>query len=227
MYKIRKSGKPHVVFLTDILCKKYLDGGYEFEQTITTDTGKPNIKNEIIEHAYQEGKMKQIQIDNENIIDFEKYLQVNIKNPYKQKSIKRVTKIDNSQFNKAVMGILEGEKLNKLHKAKWIANELKKVKEKDEKEIGKCCIRLYTMKSFLYKLLNRVMREADYISSNGYLMFVSERDKIYGRTFGPFCLLLYRYLRDNRNNEIRTVCGGAIFEIIVTMKLELSTVEQI
>lgn len=42
--------------------------------------------------------------------------------------------------------------------SKRLAGQLSQMKEKSKAEIDQCCIRLYTMESFLYKLLDHTMR---------------------------------------------------------------------
>jgi hypothetical protein len=55
----------------------------------------------------------------------------------------------------------EGKKAGRQREAQWMANELLKVKNCSEEEIWRCCARLYTMESFLYKKLNEAMRLVD------------------------------------------------------------------
>lgn len=96
---------------------------------------------------------------------------------------------------KAAAGIEEeGTKLGKKTDAQFMANELRQQKGKGKQKIGECCIKLYTMESFLYKLFNQVMREAE-VKDNHRFSFVLDRDKNYGRTLGPYCSLLCIYLR--------------------------------
>jgi hypothetical protein len=79
---------------------------------------------------------------------------------------------------------------------KWLAQQWLKVKRfgNDEiarlyveasTEIGQMCFYLYTRESFLYKLINCVLREP-YMRTDAQL-----------KTLGPFCYLLYRYLLMN------------------------------
>jgi hypothetical protein len=82
--------------------------------------------------------------------------------------------------------------IGKKNEAEWIANELRKVKHKGEKEISECCVKLYTIESFLYKLVNKVLREAVIEKASAFSEFVSETDKNYGRTLGPYCWLYYK-----------------------------------
>jgi hypothetical protein len=69
---------------------------------------------------------------------------------------------DNEKHNilkKAMLGILhEGKLAGKQSEAKWINQQLEKVKNKTKKEISECCVYLYSLESFLYKSLNHTMR---------------------------------------------------------------------
>ena len=141
-------------------------------------------------------------------------------------------KINEELVEKAAAGIEEeGAKLGRRKEAEFIANKLRKVKEKWnkkwtgrkqekcegiwfeerhewdkeirewEKEIRECCVKLYTIESFLYKLVNKVMREAEkrmildgWFHENSTSEFESERDENYGRTLGPYCWILQKYL---------------------------------
>jgi hypothetical protein len=97
-------------------------------------------------------------------------------------------------LEKAAAGIEEeGTKMGKKTEAQFMANELRKQRGQGKKKIGECCIKLYTMESFLYKLFNQVMREAEVKDNHGF-SFVLNRDKNYGRTLGPYCSLLCIYL---------------------------------
>ncbi|CAF0880648.1 unnamed protein product [Didymodactylos carnosus] len=60
--------------------------------------------------------------------------------------------------------------------AQWLAEQLRLVKPKGEDEIYKLFILLYTYECFLYKLINKTLREDDY-------------SKI--QTLAPFCGLLH------------------------------------
>ena len=60
--------------------------------------------------------------------------------------------------------------------ANWIAKKVRQMKHKNKTEINIICIRLYTMDSFLYRLVNTVLRENDLskmkaIASYCYLLF--------------------------------------------------------
>jgi len=88
-------------------------------------------------------------------------------------------------FNKiielAAKGIIQhGEGLGKKEEAEWIANQLLQALSNYEKTqkmsiIEDCCISLYTRESFLYKSINKMLREED----------SSQVDAL-----GPFCYLL-------------------------------------
>ncbi|CAF0912875.1 unnamed protein product [Didymodactylos carnosus] len=82
-----------------------------------------------------------------------------------------------ARVEQAIQGLLvEGEKLQKLCEAKHIVKELMNVKDKQWDVISKCCVKIYTRESFVYKLLNRTLREGDMTKVD---------------TLGAFCDLLY------------------------------------
>ncbi|CAF1222715.1 unnamed protein product [Didymodactylos carnosus] len=81
----------------------------------------------------------------------------------------------------ATCGILtEGIQLGKEIETKWICNYLENVIGKSSIEILQCCVHLYTRESFLYKLVNKTLREEDTTKID---------------TLAPFCALLAAYLR--------------------------------
>ncbi|CAF2790044.1 unnamed protein product [Rotaria sp. Silwood2] len=83
---------------------------------------------------------------------------------------------------KACKGILkEGESIGQKFEAQMIADRLNSVKNESKDEIYKCCIQLYSMESFLYKLVNSTLRNED----------MSKFDSL-----GPYCWLLCNYIRD-------------------------------
>ena len=101
---------------------------------------------------------------------------------------------------KTAEGIEEqGAKLRKKKEAKWIADELRRVKGQGKKEIGDCCVRLYTMESFLYELINRFQREAKLKTHNWSddfdRQYMSVVDEDNYRTLHPYCVLLRDYLK--------------------------------
>ncbi|CAM2701708.1 unnamed protein product [Rotaria socialis] len=60
---------------------------------------------------------------------------------------------------KAALGIIEeGKIVGQLNLARWMAKQLIEKKNKDAKEVWKCCAYLYSLESFLYKTLNETMR---------------------------------------------------------------------
>jgi hypothetical protein len=82
--------------------------------------------------------------------------------------------------DKAVQGILEeGRLVGKMKESHWLAQQLTDVKSKSWDEIALRCIHLYTRECFLYKLVNKSLREED----------LSKVD-----TLGPFCNLLWNSL---------------------------------
>ena len=83
-------------------------------------------------------------------------------------------------IKKAAQGILdEGRLLGKFVESQWLANQLHAVEKKSWDEIARCCLYIYTRECFLYKLLNKTLREED----------LSKID-----TLGPFCDLLWNSL---------------------------------
>ncbi|CAF3644118.1 unnamed protein product [Rotaria socialis] len=89
---------------------------------------------------------------------------------------------------KAKLGILhEGQLVGKQCEAKWIVEQLEKVKDKTKKDIGECCVYIYTLESFLYKILNHAMRLIGDIDHENIWQSKIE-------TLGPFAFLLYYYL---------------------------------
>jgi hypothetical protein len=86
---------------------------------------------------------------------------------------------------KAAFGITEaGVKLGKQKEAERISKQLMDKKDQGIEEVWRCCIRLYTLDSFLYKTLNKTMRYiggADH--ENDWRSMVPK--------LGPFALLLW------------------------------------
>ena len=95
--------------------------------------------------------------------------------------IKRNPEVSMSeQVEMAADGILkEGIQLGTVAESKWLAEALRSVKDKDFNDIAIRCIYLYTRECFLYKLLNRTLRNED----------LSKID-----TLGPFCDILWNSL---------------------------------
>lgn len=71
-------------------------------------------------------------------------------------------------------------------KAKWIAERLRNMKDKSKSDISITCLRLYTKSSFLYKMINEILRENDL-------------SKI--ETTAPFCFLLFQTSYDSSLND--------------------------
>lgn len=79
-------------------------------------------------------------------------------------------------IEKAAHGILiEGTKYGEPKKAEGMAKQLRALKGKDKTEITQCCVQLYTENSFLYKMINQVLRDDDKTKLD---------------TLGPYCYLL-------------------------------------
>lgn len=86
---------------------------------------------------------------------------------------------------KAAAGIIiEGRKIGKRHEAEKIAEKLREKRHCGIQEVWKCCAKLYTMDSFLYRRLNETMR---LIGDKNH----EQRWREQARTLGPFCLLLW------------------------------------
>ncbi|CAF0768119.1 unnamed protein product [Adineta steineri] len=100
---------------------------------------------------------------------------------------------------RAATGIIEeGKKVGKQHEAKKMAEMLTAKKSLGMKEVWKCCARLYSMDSFLYRKLNEAMRLI------GSLEHEQEwRTNIH--TLGPFCLLLWDNPFGDKSTEPGTI----------------------
>nr|ACD54799.1 NAD(P)(+)-arginine ADP-ribosyltransferase-like protein [Adineta vaga] len=102
----------------------------------------------------------------------------------------------------------EGRTLDKSNEAEWLAQQLLAVKhygarlEKVDcdteisREIGETCIYLYTKESFLYRLINQILRNP----TGGTDQQI--------KTLGPFCFLLQTYLQQHPTTGILTVYRG-------------------
>lgn len=120
-------------------------------------------------------------------------------------------------IERAMAGIIqEGQLVGQQSEAKWIIQRLEKVKDKSPKEIGECCIYLYSLESFLYKTLNHTMR----------LIGDANHENIWRSklaSLGPFAFLLYYYLSYESLNQRtgKTVYRGAQLtdEMIAEYKL--------
>jgi hypothetical protein len=86
---------------------------------------------------------------------------------------------------KAALGIIEeGRKIGEQKDAIMMANTLMEKKALGMKEVWTCCAKLYSLQSFLYKILNDTMR----------LIGSEEHEQVWQskvRTLGPFSLLLW------------------------------------
>ena len=76
----------------------------------------------------------------------------------------------------------EGTKLGCFFEAKWIARQFIALKDKSDEELDRLCIQLYTKECFLYKAVNKAMREQDYSKKT---------------TLGPYIVLSYDYKRSS------------------------------
>ncbi|CAF4036131.1 unnamed protein product [Rotaria sp. Silwood2] len=182
-----------------------------------------DIENTIIEEAFTTLKKAYVILDDYHI-DFEHRVQISNDDKSKQRPVKRVEinkdedRLREARFmpnplvstnwenrkremvEKAILGILhEGKLAGKQCEAKWIIQQLEKVKDQTKKEIGECCIYLYSLESFLYKILNHTMRLIG--NKNHENVW---RSKI--ETLGPFAFLLYYYLSyENLNHRTSTI----------------------
>ncbi len=77
----------------------------------------------------------------------------------------------------------EGELIGQKLEAEILADRLNKVKNGSWEDIVNCCICLYTMESFLYKLVNTTLRNED----------ISKVD-----TLGAYCHFLSEYIGQSR-----------------------------
>ena len=95
-----------------------------------------------------------------------------------------------SLIDSLVSGILiEGEKLNRLAEAKLLMEEIQSIKKKAIVKFQRCCARIYTKPCFLFRLVNRTLRDDD-------------RSKLL--TLGPFCCLVFNYI-GIRHNEYLSI----------------------
>ncbi|CAF1469338.1 unnamed protein product [Didymodactylos carnosus] len=108
---------------------------------------------------------------------------------------KKDKKLSNAEIVKqAAKGIItEGKQLDKHYESHYIARQLLAVRKKDRKEIYTCCIQLYTMECFLYKLINKALRENDTSKTS---------------TLGPFCYILFRSWLTTEEKHTATLYRG-------------------
>ncbi|CAF3121944.1 unnamed protein product [Rotaria sp. Silwood2] len=89
-----------------------------------------------------------------------------------------------------ISGILvEGEKQNHLVAAQSLIEEIQSIKKKTIGKLQRCCARLYTKPCFLFRSVNRTLRDDD-------------RSKL--DTLGPFCYLVFNYI-NIRHNEYLSI----------------------
>ncbi|CAF3987147.1 unnamed protein product [Rotaria sp. Silwood2] len=122
--------------------------------------------------------------------------------------IKRNPRITLTQrVEKAAQGILEeGRLLGKIVESQWLTEQLFEVKEKSWDEIALRCLFLYTRECFLYKLLNKALREED----------LSKVD-----TLGPFCDFLWNSL-SSENLKSKYQFTGLVYR---SASLELDEID--
>ena len=90
----------------------------------------------------------------------------------------------------------EGTLLNETYQTQLMGTRLRNVDMKSEEEIYACCVHLYTLNSFLFRLINLSLRNED-------------RNKI--DTRGPYCFILswgfYNSHIVEENNALTVYCG--------------------
>ncbi|UJR19780.1 hypothetical protein I4U23_022914 [Adineta vaga] len=93
--------------------------------------------------------------------------------------------------------------------AQWMVEQLRTCKTKQRREISKLCIQLYTRESFLYRVLNTALRDADYSKLE---------------TLAPLCFLIHDYTH-TRKEFIGKVYRGVqlSYAAILTYKQAIGT----
>jgi hypothetical protein len=82
-------------------------------------------------------------------------------------------------MRQALQGILfEGNQINYGYQAQWIFDYYIPITKESFEKIGQACIHIYTMESFVYRLVNMALREND-------------QSKV--DTLGPFSYLLFQF----------------------------------
>jgi hypothetical protein len=108
------------------------------------------------------------------------------------KSVRGIPKLLDISLCRLSVGILkEGERLNEDFDAARMGEQLRSCT--NDEEILACVARLYSAESFLYKLLNTTLRNKD----------MSKLD-----TLGPFCVLLWLHLRNNKDKQDQLLYRG-------------------
>lgn len=128
------------------------------------------------------------------IIEAMKYL-----NLEKQQLPSRNPSVVSTVVEKAASGIIEaGKYVGKDEEAKMISGKLMEQKDQSIEMVWKCCARLYTMDSFLYRILNQTMR---YIGSAEHENHWQSMIPV----LGPFALLLWDDPLNKRPNRRKTL----------------------
>ncbi|CAF2899352.1 unnamed protein product [Rotaria sp. Silwood2] len=100
--------------------------------------------------------------------------------------------------------LIEGKRVGKEREGEWMAQQLFNVKEGAAEEVYPVCARLYSMDSFLYRSMNKLLRLiTDY--NGGSKTEVDDSIS----TFGPFIYLLASFYPPN-GNSCKTVYRGAL-----------------
>src|SRR5205823_1254347 len=110
-----------------------------------------------------------------------RFLYVNLFNCLQFSFILRCNDLESLSYGdimrQALEGICyEGNQLGYKQESQWIIDQLSTVTKESFENICRACVRLYTMESFVYYLINKTLREND----------LSKVD-----TLGPFCYILF------------------------------------
>lgn len=89
---------------------------------------------------------------------------------------------------------------SKTIEAQYVANQLRKHKDKPLHEIMLYCVLLYTYQSFLYKLVNNVLRKQDTDKAQ-----TETRDANKVDTLGPYCCMLRNFLQEHQQTPFKKV----------------------
>lgn len=82
-------------------------------------------------------------------------------------------------MRQALEGIrYEGNQLGHTQESQWIVDNLLPITNESLENICRACVRLYTMESFVYHLINTTLRENDLAKVD---------------TLGPFCYILFQF----------------------------------
>ena len=114
--------------------------------------------------------------------------------------------------DKAVQGIIdEGRKVGKQNEGKMLGKCLSEKRQTGIQHVWKCCVYLYSLESFLFKIINETLR---FIGNGEHEQIWKDRVK----TLGPFCLLLWDNPFDSKPIKTGTVVyrGAEVPEELIT-----------